>query len=442
MEIRKGNDPVILLVGDIFFWTLALWLAIFARDVRPPSIDIFLANLYPFLTIFFFWAIVFFIFNLYGRFVQFFRKELAAVILRAQVTNSIVAIAFFYFFPGFGVTPKTILFLDLVFSFVLIFAWRFVFVPAAFRGKQERAILLGSGEEIDETKHELSKNPYFFELVELPADVSPSNIDRFEQFVEAQNVSVILANFRDHGIEKATPRLYNALFGQVRFVSIERIYEELFGRLPLSLISDGWILENISYRPKRGYVVLKRLMDIIISTALFILLLPLMVLTALAILFDDGMPFIFSQDRVGRNGGIFKLHKFRTMRAGVEQTPTQTNDPRITRIGTFLRRTRLDELPQLFNVITGSLSLVGSRPELPRYVDEYAREIPFYHIRHIIQPGISGWAQINYHEPAYSAATNAQKLSYEIYYIKNRSLILDLKIALKTIQTLLSRKGI
>ena len=130
------------------------------------------------------------------------------------------------------------------------------------------------------------------------------------------------------------------------------------------------------------------------------------------------------------------------MRTDDRNKPTVKNDPRITKIGGFLRKIRIDELPQLWNVVRGDISLVGPRPELPHFVDKYRKEIPYYDVRHIIPPGLSGWAQIHYHTPAYSTATNAVKLSYELYYIKNRSLILDLAIALKTIRTLLLRKGV
>ncbi len=443
MKLTKGNDPGLLLLGDIFFWTLALWLALFARYLHLPDTSLFLAHFFPFLFIFFCWAVVFFISNLYAPFVGFFRKQLVGTILRAQIINSVFAVAFFYFFPSFGISPKTVLLIDLGFSLCLVALWRLAIVPVIFRKDRERVMLLGHGDEIEETKRELKKNPYYFELVEPDTPISPADTQSVEHFIDEREVGIVLANFRDEEVEKAASRLYNSLFTQVRFVSLERIYEELFGRVSLALISDGWILENISYRTKPGYMILKRLMDIVIGFVAGVLSLLLYPFIILAIKLDDGGAIFISQERVGKDGEVITLHKFRSMSRN-ETDLESTTENRVTRVGNFLRTTRLDELPQLWSVVRGDLSLIGPRPELVSGVSIYDKEIPYYNIRHLIEPGLSGWAQIhqeNHPHHALALKATEDKLSYDIYYLKNRSLVLDLKIALKTLKTVFSRSG-
>jgi lipopolysaccharide/colanic/teichoic acid biosynthesis glycosyltransferase len=221
-------------------------------------------------------------------------------------------------------------------------------------------------------------------------------------------------------------------------VGRHKVYEEVFERIPLSMVKYNWFLENISSSSHVGYGLLKRLMDIILAVFLGIFFLPLYPFVALAIKLDDQGPVFIVQDRVGRNNIIIKIVKFRSMAVDA------TGKLAVTRAGKFLRMSRIDELPQLWNVIWGELSLVGPRPELPDLVKVYEREIPYYNVRHLATPGLSGWGQVkDYNVPRGTADVDKTriKLSYDLYYIKNRSFILDVIIALRTIRTLLSRSG-
>ena len=186
-------------------------------------------------------------------------------------------------------------------------------------------------------------------------------------------------------------------------------------------------------------------MDILIASILSIFLIILYPLVLLAIKLDDGGPAFIFQERVGLNGSIIKTIKFRTMTRDDGGVIKAQKDNQPTRVGPFLRKSRLDELPQFWNIIRGDLSLIGPRPELPALVSVYEKEVPYYNIRHLIKPGLSGWAQL-YHDnhPHHHADVHETrvKLSYDLFYIKNRSLFLDLKIALKTMKTLLSRSGL
>lgn len=446
MRIVSPRDSLFLFVGDIIFFTLALWMSLLVRFGEIPNGELFMLHLSPFFIMFLIWAIVFVISDLYGVESLIFKHTLPKTIFQAQSWNSLLAVLFFYFIPYFGITPKTILFIDLLFSFILIFLWRLYVSKTLYRGRSESALLIGNAAESQELRQVLEKSTgSHLSIVnsELPeGGVVPVDSTKLVDYVDRYSVSLLVLDFRGKEVETMASHLYRFLFSKVKFLDFQALYEEVFGRVPLSLVSDRWVLENISYHPKRAYTIGKRIMDIFIAGALGALSTLLYPFVALLIKLDDGGPVFIAQERVGKDGELIRLLKFRTMQSNDLNKPTVLDDPRITRVGEFLRRTRIDELPQLWAVVRGDLSLVGPRPELPHFVEQYRKEIPFYDVRHIIQPGLSGWAQIRYDVPAYSAETNAKKLAYELYYIKNRSFFLDLRIALKTIKTLLSRKGI
>ncbi|HXK39557.1 MAG TPA: sugar transferase [Candidatus Paceibacterota bacterium] len=226
---------------------------------------------------------------------------------------------------------------------------------------------------------------------------------------------------------------------------MHKVYEDIFDRIPLSLVQYGWFLENISITRKFTYEFLKRLMDILIASPLLIASLVLLPFVALAIALEDGGALFITQERVGRSNKLIRILKYRTMTGSDRGEEVLKSRHNVTRVGQFLRKTRIDELPQLWNVLTGDLSLIGPRPELPALVKRYEEEVPFYNVRHLITPGLSGWGQISdYDVPRQGVdiEKTKRKLSYDLYYIKNRSFFLDLKIALKTLKTLLSRAGV
>lgn len=188
----------------------------------------------------------------------------------------------------------------------------------------------------------------------------------------------------------------------------------------------------------------KRVFDLLASTVIFLLAIPVMLITAICIFIEDGAPIFYQQERVGKNGKVFNVIKFRSMRNGAESGGTPqwatTNDPRTTRVGRFIRKLRIDELPQVWNVLKGEMSLVGPRPERPYFVKQLCEEVPFYNTRHSVKPGITGLAQVRYQYGA-SVADALQKLQYDLYYVKNNSLFLDLIILIDTLQVVLFGKG-
>ncbi len=232
----------------------------------------------------------------------------------------------------------------------------------------------------------------------------------------------------------------------VEIIRMTTLYEELTGRVPIHHLDSDWIIRSFvdEARVSGFYELAKRAIDILgalVGTGIFLFIFPF---AALATLLDSGFPVFYSQTRSGKGGSSFLIYKFRTMykdaeKDGVAQLAKE-RDQRITRVGNFLRVTRLDELPQFWNVLRGEMSLVGPRPERPELVAEFQKQIPFYRARLLVKPGLTGWAQVNYGYVA-TVEDTAVKLEYDLYYIKHRNMLLDLFIMLRTVGTTLGRRG-
>ncbi|MFN0008892.1 MAG: TIGR03013 family XrtA/PEP-CTERM system glycosyltransferase [Planctomycetota bacterium] len=224
----------------------------------------------------------------------------------------------------------------------------------------------------------------------------------------------------------------------------EALYERITGKIAVQALRPSYLIFNEGFSVHPWGDLLKRSVDIALSSIGILLSWPLMLATAIAVRLDSPGPILFRQERVGRDGLSFTLLKFRSMRADAEKTTgpvwASEDDPRITRSGRFIRRARLDELPQLWNVLAGQMSMVGPRPERPVFVEELAKKIPYFRQRHIVKPGLTGWAQISYRYGA-SFQDSVQKLQYDLFYIKNQSLLFDLSILFNTVKIVILRKG-
>lgn len=220
--------------------------------------------------------------------------------------------------------------------------------------------------------------------------------------------------------------------------------ERELGKIDISLLQPSWMLFSDGFKYSKRRVLAKRLFDIALASVFFLFLWPFMLLTALAVRLDSPGPILYHQIRVGLNGREFRIYKFRSMRQDAEKNGAvwaQKNDSRVTRVGAFIRNTRLDELPQLYNVLAGQMSFVGPRPERPEFVKDLSRQIPFYEMRHKVKPGLMGWAQLKY---PYGASTEdaKNKLQYDLYYTKNHSFFMDMLIMIQTVEIILLGKGV
>lgn len=222
-------------------------------------------------------------------------------------------------------------------------------------------------------------------------------------------------------------------------------YERELKKARLELLHPSWILFSDGFKASKSRDFTKRAVDLLISLTLAVVLAPAMILTALAVVLESGWPILYSQDRVGARGKVFRIYKFRSMRQDAEKDGkarwASQNDSRVTRVGAFIRNTRLDELPQLWNVIKGEMSFVGPRPERPEFVEQLKEQVPFYNTRHYVKPGLMGWAQLNY--PYGASIEDARgKLEYDLYYSKNHSIVMDLLIMIQTVEVVLLGKGV
>ena len=449
MSFLNRKEPLVLLLGDLVSFVVALWFSLLIRALEVPSKEFFLTHLLPFGLLFVVWIFVFYIAGLYEKHTTILRSRLPSILASTQFVNSGLAVVFFYLVPLFVITPKTILFIYLFVSFVLVLSWRMYGYFIIGHVRPANAILIGSGDEMKELFKEVNGNPIyhinFVSSVDLNRADEKGFWDEIIAHIYSEDVSVIVIDLANKNVEPALPHLYNLIFSKINFVDMHKVYEDIFDRIPLSLLKYNWFLENISTTSRGGHGALKRFMDIVISLPLFLVSLLLYPFIFLAIKFDDGGDIFNFQDRVGKNNHTIRLLKFRTMlfndngdwqKKGLEN--------KVTRVGNFLRKTRLDEFPQLWNVLVGDISLIGPRPEFPEAVKHYVEEIPYYSVRHLIKPGLSGWAQIyqdNHPHHGVNTFATAIKLSYDLYYIKNHSFLLDIKIALRTLKTLASIAG-
>jgi exopolysaccharide biosynthesis polyprenyl glycosylphosphotransferase len=446
MNIYNKKEGLLLFLGDVLVFIASLWMALLIRNLGVPSREVFYLHLFSFSFVFVAWVLSFFVAGLYGKHTLLFKSRLPTLILNTQIINSVLAVAFFYFIPALVITPKILLFIYLAISFLFILFWRVRLVSFfGFRHKQ-KAFLVGEGREMLELYEEVNNNPrYSLSFVSF-LDIGRDGYDAEDDLVRPvyeNGISVIVVDSKSAKIEPLLPHLYNLIFANVRFVDMHKVYEDIFDRVPLSLLRYNWFLQNISSSSHPVYDTLKRLMDIIVSVIALLVSMIFYPFVFVAIKLDDGGPIFSHQDRVGKGNNIIHLLKFRTMTSD-DGGKWGVCENKVTRVGAFLRKSRIDELPQLWNVLFGSISLIGPRPEFPDPVKQYTAEVPYYNIRHLIKPGLSGWAQI-YHENhphhGIDVEETKNKLSYDLYYIKNRSIMLDIKIALLTIRTLLSRSG-
>ena len=244
--------------------------------------------------------------------------------------------------------------------------------------------------------------------------------------------------------EPAAATLLDSKLRGARVLSVTTFYERHLGRIDLDSVDLHWLLCADGFTQGLLTKVLKRFLDVVVSLSLLVLTLPVMLVTALLIKLDSPGPVLYRQQRLGLHGKVFTLCKFRSMRvdaeAGGKPRWAQHRDPRVTRVGRFIRPMRIDELPQLINVLLGEMSMIGPRPERPHFVEQLSRVIPLYRQRAYVKPGITGWAQVNYPYGA-SVEDAREKLAYDLYYVKNRSLLLDVLILFATVRVILFREG-
>lgn len=453
MTFSGKKATLLLLAGDVIVFALSLWVTLFLRYGEGFTDEIWRMHIAPFTTLFFLWVLVFYMAGLYGKEVALFKSKLPNMILRTQMLNIIIAALFFFLLPGSGITPKTNLAIYLVISLAGIYLWRIALFPKLFRpGAREGAALLASGEEADELRNEVNGNthyPYEFRTVSTPS-VAEANFAALAHELEQKKVSIVVVDMSDTGAKALLAKLYEISSKSrhpYQFVDFYRAYEEIFDRVPLSVLTYDWFLKNIS-TPARGfYAFAKRTIDISGALVMGAITLVLIPFVYLAMRLEGPGSLFLKQERFGLNGSRMRAYKFRSMRfdnSASSEWVKEERENRVTRVGAILRKTSLDEFPQFINVLKGELSLIGPRNDIEGLGERLAQEIPYYTIRYMVKPGLTGWAQINqqYEQgniSPQSVAETKMRLAYDFYYIKHRSLALDIIIALKTFKRMFMR---
>lgn len=455
LNYRINKKIILLAAGDLFIFYGALFFTL-AMRYGTHAAPLERAHLFPFTIIFAVWILLFGASGFYDLRFSKNGKLFLYRLLRAMAVNTAIAIIIFYLFH-FAIEPRRNLFLITGLATLTIFLWRYLFNILLIKTSLSRIVFFGATPEAIHLAEFLLAHPQFGHMPvafishgELPFVTPPSSLPhltttnehlaRTIQSLRAETVVILPEMKRNPFVVKT---LFQLVPSGVAVVEFPAFHEMLTGKIPLSLVEEVWFLENLIGIKKRSYEFLKRLLDLIIACACGACAALIFPFIALAIKIDSEGPILFYQRRVGRHGKIFNLLKYRSMVLDADKMggfKGEGVDPRHTHVGAFLRKSYLDEIPQIWNIVKGEMSFVGPRPERPEYVADLEEKIPFYETRLLVQPGITGWAQVNMENDA-SVEDAPEKMQYDLYYIKNRSFILDLLIILKTLFTLIRRRG-
>lgn len=446
-----GRKAILLLfIGDVAAFLCSLWLTLLFRYGHVPTQALFADHLPSFGVLFVLWILVFYMAGLYGKRIVLFKSRLWGIILRVQSLNIVLGALFFFFLPGIGIAPKTNLILYLFISLALIFFWRIWLFPRISRpSSRTRAAIIGTGPEVWELVEEVNGNPRYhltFPVVEEPETLL-QDFDVFARKLVEADVSMLVVDTTNDALRPHLARIYELSFitHGYQFADFYDVYEEVFDRVPLSLLEYDWFLKNVSAASMGFYDFAKRAIDIIGGLVMGLITLIALPFIYVALRLEGPGPLLIGQDRIGNYGVPVRVYKFRSMRFNDQgKWKGEGEENRVTKVGAVLRQTSLDEFPQFLNILRGELSLIGPRNDILALGNRLAEAIPYYNIRYVVTPGITGWAQINqqYEQGNISPQSIEEtktRLAYDFYYIKNRSLALDIVIALKTVKRMLFR---
>jgi sugar transferase (PEP-CTERM system associated) len=384
-------------------------------------------------------------------------RELVVRLFQAAGAASILLAALYLVAPGLMLGSGIFVSSLLVFL-VAILLWRLLFNRLTMmRGMDERVLIVGTGESARMLARQILAQKDFGYRVIGFIDQDPSRIGErlvnpgivgtpvdIPRLVKGERVDRIVVGLSDRRGKLPVDELLRAKLAGVRIEDVTTMYERLTGKILVEDVRPSWLIFGEGFRVSRWTRAIKRTLDITMASLMMIASAPFIALTALAVWLEDGLPVLYSQERVGEHGRGFRVHKFRSMRKDAESDGqplwARADDDRVTRVGRVIRLTRLDELPQLWNVLRGDMSFVGPRPERPFFVEQLAERIPFYQQRHAVKPGLTGWAQVKYRYGS-SLEDAMEKLRYDLYYIKHLSLAFDLTIIFDTVKVILFRKG-
>lgn len=449
--IHGGRRAATLLFfGDIGIFAISLFVTLLLRYGTGFDFAIFQLHIGPFTLLFFIWALVFYISGLYGKKILLNKSSLADAIIKTQLFNIVLAALFFFFVPGIDIAPKTNLVIYLGVSMTLVFIWRIVLYPKySLPRYREPALLIADSEESRELEREVNGNPRYhlsFAHVQKPKIFTKEERQLLASHIRSKKINTIVVEMDNEVAEEILSALYAlTCFNQPPlFLSFTDVYEDVFDRIPLSELRPHWFMHYATPTTPIFYAAVKKLIDI--GGALGMGLITLIAVPIIWTLqgFEGPGPLFIRQERLGKNGKHIQTIKFRSMHKNDQGAWKGESSNTVTKVGSFLRKTSLDEFPQFWNVLKGEMSLIGPRNDMVVLGERLAEALPNYNFRYAVTPGITGWAQINQqyeqgHISPQSIEETKMRLAYDFYYLKHRSLGLDLVIALKTFKRMFFR---
>lgn len=472
LRFRPSEHRTLLLIGDLvasilaaagayYSWLGYAWYKLIASGIPPlramayfPSADV------PFW--FYFLPILWIIFlvEIYDPHVAANRGRTLRGIAVAAFLGLVLYSLVFLTFRDPESLPRIIVGAYLLLASLLTLIWRMFYIRFyTSSGLQRRMLVIGAGKAgrtLARLYQKMNPPPFqFIGFIDDDRDKIGKNFESYPVFgnseqmlqvIEEQRISDVVIGIMGVMRGITFQRILDAQEDGAEIIPMPTLYEEMTGRVPIHHLESDWIVRSFvdQARVSGFYELLKRFMDIIGGMAGMVVFFIVFPFAALATVIDSGLPIFYSQSRLGKGGLLFNIRKLRTMHKDAEADgkarPATENDPRVTRVGGFLRKTRLDELPQFWNVVRGEMSLVGPRAERSELVAEYQKQIPFYRARLLVKPGLTGWAQINYGYVA-SITETGVKLEYDLFYIKHRTLMMDIQIVLRTIGTVVRAGG-
>ncbi|MCF6276342.1 MAG: sugar transferase [Candidatus Magasanikbacteria bacterium] len=452
---------IILLSGDILSLLVGFWLSFLIRNFHLPTLEKIESHLPLFSVIFIIWILNNYINGLYDL-IKISKKEtFYRRFVETAILSLVVGVFFFYLINNSKIAPKTLLLLNVFTGYSLSFLWRLLFRKfSGIRKLQTNVLLVGYTKDAKELIDIFEKNPERgYKIVGLiePNKIIKSSEFSFDVYYNLNTIRPAITNHNAHLVvispnlkddHHAMREFYELLFWKVQINDLSSFYEVATGRIPPFTFSEGWFLQHLRHHENTVYEKFKTVLDFFGAVLIFIIFALALPFIAIGIKATSKGPVFFKQKRIGRFGKHFMIYKFRSMFALSKDgsaeidgaTFAKKGDKRITSFGKFLRKTRLDELPQAINMLKGEIGLVGPRPERPEITKKLEEQMPYYSLRHVVKPGLTGWAVINQNYTD-TMESSLQKLQYDLFYIKNRSIFLDVSILLKTVNLVIRFMG-
>ncbi len=423
---NRAKTLLLLLVDLAILFFVTATVVVLRKKTLPDYITLYL-SIFPI------WILMFFIEGLYTL-RTYNPANLPTSLIRSVCLSLLVTFIYIYLFPwkGYEVTPKLSLIIIAAVILPIMYMWRRFFFDFFAKDRRLReTVIIGSEETLKMVINEINSKPHLgYKIISTDQDNIPGET----------KLIAVERNFTSKEIFK---KIFSML-GSVEIMDLAKFAESISGKIPIKSIDEAWFVEYCTHQESKSYNFFKLLIDKITAGILLIVLAPFAILFLPILILFHGRPIFFKQVRVGLNNKHFTLYKLRSMVVDAEKDGVKwakPNDMRITKLGKFLRKTRIDELPQLINIIKGEMSLVGPRPERPEIIDKVlSPNIPFYNLRHLVKPGVTGWAQVTFRY-GFSTEDSKEKLQFDLFYVKNQSLWLDMIVFLKTIKTVITGAG-